>query len=211
MKIIQVLKDNPPLSPITRLVEYEGRKTVWKDYSERSCWVKDTWGRLLIRHEAESIKRLTGIKGIPRLIKTVGEYGFLQEYIDGEPLKKFRKETLPFSVFDKMSNLVETLHQRGVVHLDLGQKKNILLDKDYNPYFIDFANALYFRQEALGFNGLFKALCLIDYSALLKFKHRFFPETLTEKEKRWLKWFFFSRHFWILKPKTYRQKDKIKI
>ncbi|MBI4834401.1 MAG: hypothetical protein HY811_06255 [Planctomycetes bacterium] len=209
MKVIQVLKDNPPLSPITRLVEYEGRKAVWKDYSERSFWVKDIWGKLLIRHEAQSIKRLEGIKGIPRLIKRVGEYGFLMEHIEGEPLKKFKKETLPFSVFGKMSGLVKKLHQRGVVHLDLGQKKNILLDKEYNPYFIDFANALYFRKDALGFNALFKMLSLIDYSSLLKFKHRFFPETLTEKEKRRLKWFFFSRHFWIFKPKTYRQKDKV--
>ena len=206
---IKTLKDRPPLSPITRIVQLGDKKAIWKDYSERSFRVKDTWGKILINHECYIIKKLSSIEGIPRLIKQIDDYGFLMEYLEGEPLSHFKQETLPVEVFGKLDKLVDKIHSAGIVHLDLGQKRNILIDKNHNPHFIDFANALHFRKCAFGFNQLFNLLCLIDKNALLKFKHRFFPSILTDKEKKALKIFLFIRKFWILKPKKYRAKDKV--
>lgn len=208
-KIIKILKDKPPFSPVLKLVELNGQKVVWKDFSERPWEIKNTWGRLLINHECSILKRLSGVKGIPRLIGKLNDYGFMVEYIEAEPLNKFKPETLNLLVFQKLSQLVEEIHQRGVVHLDLGQRRNILLDKNLQPYFVDFANALYIRKNAFGFKHLFNLLALIDHSALLKFKHRYFPQELTSCERRYLKWFFFTRKFWIFKPKKYRPKDRL--
>lgn len=208
-KVIKVLKDHPPLSPLLKLIEFAGGKVVWKDYSDRGGWVKYTWGRWLINHECYILKRLTGLEGVPRLIQRLDDYGFLAEYLEGEPLNKFKPATLPWETFSRLNRLVQEIHRRGVVHLDLGQRRNILISQDAQPYFVDFASALYFRTSASGFRQLFDLLCLIDHGALLKFKHRLFPHLVTDREKRMLKWFFFSRHFWIFKPKKYRIKDKI--
>ena len=208
-KTIKVLKDHPPLSPIIRMLDLDGQKVIWKDYSERSCWVKDIWGKILISHECYILRRLAGIQGIPRLIKQADKYGFLSEYLEGEPLAHFKPDTLPIEVFKRFNQLVDRVHERGVVHLDLGQKRNILINKEYQPYFLDFANALYFRTEAFGFGQLFNLLCLIDRNALLKFKHRFFPHSLSNAEKQTLKRFLFIRRFWIFKLKKYRAKDNV--
>lgn len=208
-KTIKILKDHPPLSPIIRIVELDGQKVIWKDYSERSFWVKDIWGSILINRECYIIKRLAGIKGIPQFIKQIDNYGFLTEYIEGEPLSHFKSNTLPLDVFERLNQLVDKIHNYGVVHLDLGQRRNILINKEYQPYFLDFANALYFRVDALGFGQLFNLLCRIDQNALLKFKHRFFPETLSLLEKQSLKRFMFIRRFWIFKPKKHRSKDEV--
>ena len=209
-KTIKVLKDNPPLSPVTRLVQLNNKKVIWKDYSERSWWVKDTWGKLLISHESCMLKYLQGIKGIPKLIKQIDKYGFIAEYLNAESLDKFNRSMLTKDVFDNLKKAVSKMHKRGVVHLDLGQRRNIMLDKDHTPYFLDFANAFRFRQDAFGFKQFFKLLCTIDYNALLKFKHRFFPESLSDKEKKELKRFFFIRRFWIFKLKHHRVKDLVR-
>lgn len=208
-KVIKVFKDHPPFSPVLKLIEFNGQKAVWKDYSTRAGWIKDTWGKWLINHECYILKQLAGIKGIPRLIQKLDNYGFLLEYLEGEPLNKFKATSLPFEVFKSLDYLVQKIHRRGIVHLDLGQRRNILIGRNHQPYFVDFASALYFRTSACGFQQLFDLLCLIDHSALLKFKYRLFPQFVTNREKRILKWFFFSRRFWVFKPKKYRAKDKI--
>lgn len=208
-KVIKLIKDHPPFSPVLKLLEFNGQKVIWKDYSSRANWIKNTWGKWLINHECSILKRLTAVKGVPRLIQRLDNYGFLAEYLEGEPLNKFKPATLPFEVFKSLNHLIQEIHNHGVVHLDLGQRRNILIGKKYQPYFVDFANALYFRTSAYVFRQLFNLLCLIDRNALLKFKHRLFPQLVTDREKWALKWFFFSRQFWIFKPKKYRTKDEI--
>ncbi|MEK7448394.1 MAG: RIO1 family regulatory kinase/ATPase [Planctomycetota bacterium] len=207
---IKVLKDNPPLSPVTKLIDLDGRKVVLKDYSQRAWWVKDVWGRLLINHEYYILKRLAGQPGVPKAVSLVDEYAFLSEYINGQPLSKFKPDTLPPIFFEYLTEEIKKIHAGGVVHLDLGQKKNIMADEKFRPFFIDFANALYFRREAFGFKQLFDLLCLIDRGALLKFKHRLFPGLLTRSEKKFLKRFLTIRRLWIFKRKKYRPKDVVK-
>ena len=207
--VIKTLKDNPPLSPVTKLVELDGRKVVFKDYLPRAWWVKDVWGRFLINHEYYILNKLKDEPRVPRPVARVDDYAFLSEYIDGQPLKQFKSDTLPPVFFEHLTTEIKKIHDCGVVHLDLGQKKNIMIDSEFRPFFIDFANDLYFRTEAFGFRQLFDLLCLIDHGALLKFKHRFFPQLLTPEEKKFLRRFLAIRKTWIFKPKKYRSKDVI--
>ena len=84
------------------------------------------------------------------------------------------------------------MHGRGVVHLDLRQKKNIVVAGD-RPYLVDFANALQGR-----LTGKLRA---IDVSVLLKFKQRNFPLLVTDEDREVLKNHKFLRKFWIFSPR----------
>jgi RIO-like serine/threonine protein kinase len=84
------------------------------------------------------------------------------------------------------------MHERGVVHLDLRQRKNILVDGD-RPWVIDFANALRGR--------LASKLAGVDESALLKWKQRNWPHLVTDADRASLKKHKFLRKFWIFTPR----------
>lgn len=205
--VIKILKDHPPLSPILKSVEFNHRPMVLKDYATRSVFVKDTWGRFLINNESQILNHLKGIKGIPQFITKLDDYSFLMEYLEGDPLARFKTGELPYETYLKLTDLVRQVHERGVIHLDLGQRRNILIDKDFKPYLVDFANALYIRRHIACFNSIFKLLSRIDYRGLLKVKNRWFPGSLTAEEKSFLKKNYFLRKLWFFKPKKYRVKD----
>jgi hypothetical protein len=94
-----------------------------------------------------------------------------------------------------------------VVHLDLRQKKNVLIaDADRRPYIIDFANAV--RVDgALRLLG--EKLMAVDVGGLLKFKARFFPHLLTSPDRAALKRQASLRKWWIFSPHTVRERDVV--
>ncbi|MFH1230347.1 MAG: hypothetical protein V1709_02500 [Planctomycetota bacterium] len=206
--IFEVIKDKSILTPVIKLVEYKGEKVIYKDYSNRPCWVKKGWGEILINNEFSILQRLQGIKGIPHPIAKTSD-GFIVEYINGKFLNKFQKDSIPYEIIQRLDKLISEMHNRYVAHLDLAQRKNILITADYTPYLIDFANALYLRPNVLFSRKLFDYLCLIDKGSLLKFKNRYFPDKMTPDDKRFLKRFWAIRRWWFLNPKTFRPKDKV--
>jgi predicted Ser/Thr protein kinase len=208
LELIEVIKDKSILTPTIKLVDYQGKRVIWKDYSSKPFWVKMTWGEVLINNEFAILQRFKGIKGVPKVL-TKTQHGFLTEYIQGSFLHKFSSTDLPYEIIPKLQGLISEIHNRSVVHLDLAQRKNILIGDDLTPYIIDFANALYIRQKAIIWRELFNYLCLIDKGSLLKFKNRYFPDKMTEGDKKFLRRFWAIRRFWVFNPKTFRPKDKV--
>ena len=142
----------------------------------------------LVRREFDVLRHLEGIPGIPRAYAVVEKRALVLEFIEGRTLNKFKAGELPDRVFDRLCQTVRAMHARGVVHLDLRQRKNILVEGD-RPWIIDFANALRGRL-ATKFSG-------VDESALLKWKQRNWPHLVTEEDREALKKHRFLRKFWI--------------
>lgn len=207
-QVLEVIKDKSILTPAIKLINYKDKKVIWKDYSNRPCWVKKGWGEILINNEFCILQKLKGIKGIPHPIAKTSD-GFMVEYIRSKFLNKFQEGEIPYEIIQKLETLISQIHNRYVVHLDLAQRKNILITDDYTPYIIDFANALYLRPNVLFSQKLFDYLCLIDKGSLLKFKNRYFPDKMTPDDKRFLKRFWAIRKWWFLNPKVFRPKDKV--
>jgi hypothetical protein len=207
-QLFEVIKDKSILTPVIKLIDYKGEKIIWKDYSTRPCWVKKGWGEILINNEFSILQRLKGIKGIPHPV-TRTPAGLLIEYIKGKFLNKFKGGEIPYEIIHRLETLISQIHNRYVVHLDLAQRKNILVMDDFTPYIIDFANALYLRPNVPFSRALFNYLCLIDKGSLLKFKNRYFPDKMTSDDKRFLKRFWAIRRWWLLSPKTFRPKDRV--
>lgn len=207
-QLLEVIKDRSILTPAVKLVGYQGKKAVWKDYSGRPLWVRKTWGDVLVNNEFAILERLQGIKGIPQAIRKT-DSGLLIEYIEGKFLNKFREGELPYAIIGKLENLIAEIHKRYVVHLDLAQRKNILITADFTPYIIDFANALYLRPGVALSRAFLDYLRLIDKGSLLKFKNRYFPDRMTAGEKKYLKRFWAIRKWWFFSPKTFRERDRV--
>ncbi len=189
----RVLRDKGGfLSPVVSVVEHEGRPAVLKDYRSKNPVTRNVLAPLLVRREFGVLRHLEGIPGIPRAYAVVEKRALLLEFVDGKTLGKFKAGELPDAVFDRLCETVRAMHRRGVVHLDLRQKKNIVVAGG-RPYLVDFANALRGRATA--------ALRAVDESALLKWKQRNFPHLVTGADRAALADHKLLRRFWIFTPR----------
>ena len=189
----RVLRDKGGfLSPVVSLVTHEGRPAVLKDYRSRNALTRNVLAPLLVRREFSVLRRLDSIPGIPRAFRVVDGRALLMEYVEGRTLGKFGPGDLPDVVYHRLCETVRAMHRRGVVHLDLRQKKNVLVVGD-RPYLVDFANALMGRAAT--------SLRAVDESGLLKFKRRNFPHLLTDGDREALEAHKRMRRFWIFSPR----------
>jgi len=166
--------------PTVRLVVVDGASVVAKDY--RACtplyrWTVGAWN---LRRERAALARLAGLDGVPAIVAFVAPWIVVMTHFAGVDLGKARKERQTRAYFDSLAALVAEMHRRGVVHLDLRQRRNVLLTADGRPAVIDFANALCLRPES----RLFAFLAEIDRSGVLKYKNRALPGSLTPEEAR---------------------------
>jgi RIO-like serine/threonine protein kinase len=190
----RVLRDKGGfLSPVVSVVDHEGRPAVLKDYRRKNALTRGLLAPALVRREFAVLRHLEGIPGIPRAYAVLEKRALLLEYVEGCTLNKFKAGELPDAVFDRLCGTVRAMHARGVVHLDLRQKKNILVDAQGLPWLIDFANALKGRLTA--------KLRAVDESALLKFKKRNWPHLLSEADREALAGHKLLRRLWIFSPR----------
>ncbi len=190
-----ILKDKGAFwSPVVSGVDLEGRPAVLKDYRKKRIF--GLLAPTLVRREFRILRRLEGIAGIPRAYRIVDRRALLLEYVEGRTIGKFRPGDLDDAVFRRLSRVVQEMHACGVVHLDLRQKKNIVISPDGRPYLIDFASALVCEGP---FRAIWDPLLRVDQSALLKFKERNFPHLVTDEDRAELKRHRFLRTFWIFR------------
>lgn len=189
----RVLRDKGGfLSPAISVVDHEGKPAVLKDYRRKNAVTRGLIAPSLVKREFTVLRHLEGIPGIPKAFAVVEKRALLIEYIEGRTINKFEPGDLPDRVYERLVGLVRAMHARGVVHLDLRQRKNILIAGE-QPWLIDFANAMKGRLTA--------ALRAVDESALLKFKQRNWPHLMTDPDRDAIKSHKFLRKFWIFSPK----------
>jgi predicted Ser/Thr protein kinase len=176
-------------------VEVEGRSLMVKDVRKRNFFLRWTLGLWLIQKEWRIYSRLTGIKGIPQPIERIDRFAFAMEFIPGRPL--LRGEALPPSFFSDLGQVLEDLHARGVVHLDLRHKGNILISERGELFLIDFNSSFAFKEKGILRRYLFPLLRWVDYGGLLKLKERISPDLMTSEERSSLKQINRIRKFWI--------------
>ncbi len=190
----RVLRDKGGfLSPVVSVIDFEGRPAVLKDYRKKNAVTRGLLAPAFVRREFAILKHLEGIPGVPKAYAVLEKRALVLEYIEGRTLNKFKAGELPDRVFERLCDTVRAMHERGVVHLDLRQRKNILVDAEQRPWLIDFTNALKGR---LG--SKFRS---VDESALLKFKLRNWPQLVTDADREALKSHKLLRRFWVFSPR----------
>jgi len=181
--------------PDLNQVEAGGLSLIVKDVGERQFFLRWTLGLWLIHKEWKIYTRLVGIKGVPRPIERIDRFAFAIEFIPGRPVS--RGESLPSSFFPDLERTLREVHARGVVHMDLRHKGNILISEKGEPFLIDFNSSFVFKERGIFRRYLFPLFRWVDYGGLLKLKKRISPSFLTPDETAFLRKFDRIRRLWI--------------
>ena len=190
-----LMKGNAFGKPDLNRVKVGDRILMVKDVKNRNFFFRWTLGLWLIQKEWKVYSGLNGIEGIPRAVESIDRFAFTIEYVPGVPLR--RDEGLPPSFFSDLERVLQEVHSRGIVHLDLLHKGNILISQEGKPYIIDFNSSFSFGERGFLRRFLFPGLRWVDYGGLLKLKERVSPSLMTPKELSLLKRFNRLRKLWI--------------
>ena len=181
--------------PDLNQVEVEGRSLMVKDVQRKYFLLRWTLGLWLIHKEWKIYSRLTGMEGVPQPVERIDRFAFAMEFIPGRSI--LRGDPLPSSFFSDLERVLGEVHGRGVVHLDLRHKGNILVSEKGEPFLIDFNSSFAFKEKGFLRRYLFPLLRWVDYGGLLKLKKRISPSLMTPKELAFLKRFDRLRRLWI--------------
>jgi serine/threonine protein kinase len=181
--------------PDLNQVEVGGRSLMVKDVRRKNFFLRWTLGLWLIDKEWKIYCRLNGMKGIPQPFERIDRFAFAMEFIPGKSL--LRGDSLPSSFFSDLERVLREVHSRGVVHLDLRHKGNILLSEKGEPFLIDFNSSFAFKEKGFLRRYLFPLLRWVDDGGLLKLKERVSPSLMTPEEINFLKRFNRIRKLWI--------------
>ena len=121
-----------------------GRAVVVKDFSRCSAVIRMLYGRPSLRREARAYALLQGIPGIPECFGLAGRDSLVIEYIHGRLLGSFKRGDVAPEVFDRIDEIIQCAHARGVALVDL-HRSNIIITGSGDVFLIDFANAVFAR------------------------------------------------------------------
>ena len=166
------------------LIDLDGKLMIYKDYTESSKGFALLLAPFLVYRETKALRQLQGVEGIPGLLGKVDSRSFLMEFVPARRIR-FVYMDLDWAAFiPKTEELVQNLHERGVIHGDLRNATNILVDSNHNPVFVDFVSAVHRGYRYNPFSWALFTLCLvIDRGAMYKLKDKYAPELVSSTER----------------------------
>jgi hypothetical protein len=170
-----VLNRGNARNPDVLLVDDGGRLVVVKDFAPRAAWVRATIGRWITRREMRAYRALAGHPAVPRLLGSIDALAFAVEYRPGRHLSRRLGGELAPGFGDRIADAVRDMHARGVVHLDLRHRSNVLVDEHQQPVLIDFASAIVVKPHGVLAHWLLPLLARFDLAAVAKWRQRVEP------------------------------------
>jgi len=159
-------------NPDVLLVETEAGPVVVKDFAPRGRFVRRLLAPRLLAREEAAYRCLEGVPAVPRLLGRLDAEALVFEYRPGVLLSRSLRGTLPDAFLGELSHTIEEMHRRGVVHLDLRHRSNVLAAPDGRPVVLDFASALRFDTSTCWGRALVTLLGWVDRRALEKWRVR---------------------------------------
>lgn len=176
-----VLKDEGDHS--ARLVRYETPTgpVVLKRWLPGKSRLYRFWARTLMRREIRFSAALCGTRGLPRFLGRLDETAFVMEWVPGEPLGRQLPQARIDAALDEFEAVLDALHARRFVHLDLHQKLNLLVGPAGELWLVDLGQGALCERGLL--RVLFPLLARVDRRAVLKFRARYAPHTLPAERR----------------------------
>lgn len=189
-------------------VEWRGTSLVVKTFVRKPLLVR-WFGRYQVSREMRAYRRLGDLAGIPLVHRAPDPYTLVMDYVEGRRLTSIRLEPGPKRpVVEALRQLMTAVHDRGVAHLDLRRRDNILVDQAGRVHLIDFATANVTAPGSLRRRFLFPLFRSIDRSAFLKWKRLLTPDDLTESEQRKLRRHRRLRWLWFINRRELGPSDR---
>jgi serine/threonine protein kinase len=158
-------------NPDVLLVETDDGLAVVKDFAPRGAFVRRWLAPWLNRREIRAYEALAGHPAVPRYLGRIDTLAFAVEYRPGRRMSRRLAGTMPAGFIDRLATAVAAMHARGVVHLDLRHRSNVLVDERGDPVLIDFASALVLAPAS----ALARRLARLDWNAVEKWRQRVEP------------------------------------
>ena len=191
------LHSGPYYKPDIFLCEVNGEKVILKDYRGKPWFWRLLVGRFSIRQEAQALRVLEGVEGVPALRGRPDADSLAMTHVGT------RRPTLPdplirdnLAFYRDLERIVHEMHGRGIVHFDLKHRSNLLVTDDRRPAVIDFASAFHFRQGWFMGRFLLALFKPIDLLALQHWKKRLCPGALSKADHRAARTRAVARKFW---------------
>ncbi len=173
---LRVLHRGRSRNPDVFLVQSERGPVVVKDFAPRAAWVRLLLGPWLNAREMRAYRALDGLDAVPRLLGRIDRLAFAVEYRPGRRMSRRLAGQVPADFVSRLEAAVAAMHARGVVHLDLRHRSNVLVDAAGRPVLIDFASALCLRPERRPDRWLLRWLSRWDRDAVAKWRERLVPQ-----------------------------------
>lgn len=162
---------------VVSLAIYNNQKVIVRDLKIKNK-LYQIIARILNKNEVKILKKLHNInsQNFPKLIKSTKDYT-IRSYISGTPVNQY-PEKLNATYFNKALNLIETMHEEGIVHNDLEKSANWIVMDNGEPALIDFQLAKHFSKKT----KLFKILKNTEIRHIIKSKKKFCNSPLSPDE-----------------------------
>ncbi len=174
-------------------------------------------GRYLAFREQWFMDRLAGIEGTPVSLGAVSVHGepvataVAHEWIEGHALAE--GEAVDDWFFPQLEAILDEAHRRGIAHVDLHKRENILVDDQGRPFLIDYQISFGIASERAGarvlLGGLLRLLQRCDRYHLLKHrvKHRPDQVGLTLADMQRMRPWWIRAHRCVAVPfRTFRRR-----
>jgi RIO-like serine/threonine protein kinase len=177
-----VLKDEG--QGAARVVRYDLPEgpVVLKEWIPKGSRLMAAWARLWMRREIRHYRSLNGTSGVPHYRGHDGDTALIIEFVEGTPIHRGLPPERLHPGLDSLDRVLEALHAARFAHLDLHQKLNALIDTSGHTWVIDLGQGLDCSRGVLR-RMIFPLLARVDRIAALKFRARYAPETLPEKDR----------------------------
>jgi len=177
-------------------VQCGGKIWVVKDFSPCPPFIRKTWGRFMVKREFKALKKLKGIFGIPAKPFLLDVFAVCYRFIPGTTLKETPSEKIGDDFFFQFEDIVRMMHQRNMVHLDIRNRRNILVTDEGQPALLDFQSSLNLENTPRFLHKIMKS---IDISGIYKNWSKKKPDSLDSGRRAHLESLNKKRFLWFLK------------
>lgn len=178
LKTSSLMKTNHSSHPLVYSVKSEtGELFVVKQTRPLSLKTKII-SKLLIAHEYSILQALQDVPNVTHLVGKIDNDAFCMKYIPSIKKPDLNVEEAKF-VKTKLTNIVNSLHEKNVCFLDLCTS-NVLFSPDLSPHIIDFGSSI--KLDPLLKRVIGPYLYRKDHIHLLKLMFWIAPHSLTFEE-----------------------------
>lgn len=172
---------------------------VVKDYSKKQGWPR-FWGRVAMRWETCTFRKLGSRPYLPRFIGRIDSYAIAVELIEAEHLAfSARRSYEGGRLLSAVRGIISDLEENGVYDLDLGGRRNLLVGPCGKVWLIDLGASLCLRPGGWLHRLLGRPLSSIHHFAYLKWKRLLTPTQVGVEDRSYLAAHRWLRHLWLLK------------
>ena len=180
---------------------------VLKDFSHCAPLIRKTWGRWAVQREYETLLRLQGVEGVPADPFRLDAYAVGYRFVRGCNLRDVAHDVIPDDFFYLLEKTIMQMHDRNIVHLDMRNRRNILMQSDGKPVLLDFQTSLNLRRVPRHLRALLKD---IDLSGVYKLWKRRRPDLFDGHRMKHLDAVNRKRAVWFFKGYPMGMGKKIK-